>query len=595
MSCLSFDLIMLNRKRLIKFTVILPVAVATSIIILNYYKNDSLKSVSLERMVMPGLMSREHAKYESSCYECHLPFSKESQDGKCIACHKEVGKDLKENQGYHGLYNRVSELKCKSCHTEHKGREAILVILDKETFDHKHTDYVLAGAHADISASCEVCHETGKKYRDAKMICFDCHEKDDAHRGQLGQTCKECHNEISFSNASYDHDKTGFYPDGKHNEVECNLCHPDSGYKHTPKNCIDCHLINDIHDSKPDERCERCHSSADGWKKYAFDHDRETRFVLNNRHAELRCDKCHPKTIFKKRSGLECIDCHRDDDIHKGRTGPVCAKCHDSFEWRQARFNHDKDTSFQLLGGHRDAACISCHKDSSGGNKLEKTCIGCHSSDDVHQGQLGTSCNSCHNTREWGEQIRFEHDLTPFPLIGMHTATPCGECHLSSTFKENLRKDCISCHQQDDGHELKLGTNCARCHNPNGWRLWEFDHNSQAKFKLQGAHEGLKCQACHREPMKTDIEIPGTCYSCHKNQDVHLGKFGEHCDWCHNVNEFVTVKSFHKISKDGESERMEKNCFTCHRGDDIHYGSYGRLCDRCHTVETFFRSKIENY
>ena len=585
---------MLNRKQIINIAVILLIVIVTFIIIRSLYKKDVIEKVALERMVMPGLISDYHATYENDCYECHAPFSKESQDDKCIFCHKEVGNDLIKKSGYHGRFEQIAEMKCKSCHTEHKGRDAVLVLLDKETFDHNLTDYALVEAHASISVSCEACHETGKKCRDVKMECFSCHEKDDIHRGQLGQMCKDCHTETSFKNASFDHSKGEFSLEGKHKEVACDLCHPDYRYKNTPETCITCHLINDNHDSKPDEKCERCHNSIDGWNKFSFDHSKETKFVLKDRHAELKCNSCHIRTIFKEKPGLKCIDCHKDDDIHRGRTGPECKKCHDSIKWRQVKFDHDKDTDFKLLGKHKDVSCAACHKGSLSEKVLDVMCIDCHRSDDIHQGQLGISCDLCHNISEWGEQIKFEHDLTQFPLIGIHAVTPCGECHLSSAFKEDLKKDCFSCHRHDDGHELKLGTYCASCHNPNGWRLWEFDHDSQTEFKLEGSHVGLKCQTCHRRPMEKKLEIFSTCYSCHKDKDIHLGRFGEHCDWCHNAKEFVAISNFHEIPKQGKLEAIEKNCYTCHEDDDIHYGSYSRLCDRCHTVESFLKLKINN-
>jgi hypothetical protein len=148
---------MLNRKQIINTAVILLIVAVTFIIIRSIYKKDVI-----ERMVMPGLISNYHATYENDCYECHAPFSKESQDDKCISCHKEVGKDLTKKSGYHGRFEQIAEMKCKSCHTEHKGRDAVLVLLDKETFDHNFTDYALVGAHDSISVSCEACHETGK-------------------------------------------------------------------------------------------------------------------------------------------------------------------------------------------------------------------------------------------------------------------------------------------------------------------------------------------------------------------------------------------------------------------------------------------------
>ena len=91
-----------------KIAVILLIVVTTFFIIRSFYKKDVL-----EKMVMPGLVSEYHAKIEGDCYACHSPFSKESQNDKCISCHREVGKDLIKKSGYHGCFEQVSEMKCK--------------------------------------------------------------------------------------------------------------------------------------------------------------------------------------------------------------------------------------------------------------------------------------------------------------------------------------------------------------------------------------------------------------------------------------------------------------------------------------------------
>ncbi len=577
-----------------KIAVIILIIATAFFIIRSIYKEDVAEKDVLEKMVMPGLVSDYHAKFENDCSSCHFPFSKESQNQKCIFCHDEIGKDLIDRSGYHGRFEQVSTMKCKSCHTEHKGRNTVLVLLDMETFDHKFTDYKLVGAHAGISVGCEGCHKTGEKYRVAKVECFSCHEKDDIHKGRLGQKCKDCHIESSFKDASFDHSETAFALDGKHKEAACGLCHPDARYKNIPDACIACHLINDIHDSKPDEECGRCHNSINSWSEFYFDHGKETKFELKDRHATLKCDACHQGTIFKVIPGLECFNCHKDDDIHNGRTGPECEKCHNSNKWIQVKFDHDKETDFKLLGKHKNATCTACHKGGTSEDELDDTCIGCHLPNDVHQGMLGVSCDVCHNTNQWSDQVKFEHDLTQFPLIGQHTVIPCVECHHSAVFKEELAIDCYSCHRLDDAHKLGLGTYCEDCHNPNGWRLWEFDHNSQTKFNLDGSHAGLKCQTCHHKPMLKMVEISNTCYSCHKDKDVHLGRYGEHCDWCHNIKEFKKINNYHAIYKKGELAAIEKNCYTCHKEDDIHYGNYGPFCDRCHTVESFLKLKIGN-
>ena len=49
---------------------------------------------------------------------------------KCLDCHKEVASDVRGKMGYHG---RIAERECRTCHTEHRGRDAKVVLLDEKT------------------------------------------------------------------------------------------------------------------------------------------------------------------------------------------------------------------------------------------------------------------------------------------------------------------------------------------------------------------------------------------------------------------------------------------------------------------------------
>ncbi len=71
--------------------------------------------------------------------------------------------------------------------------------------------------------------------------------------------------------------------------------------------------------------------------------------------------------------------------------------------------------------------------------------------------------------------------------------------------------------------------------------LWQFDHNTQTAYKLEGAHEGLDCQACHQKPITRDDLLSNSCALCHQEDDAHEGRFGQHCERCH------TAESFKKI------------------------------------------------
>jgi Zn finger protein HypA/HybF involved in hydrogenase expression len=44
-------------------------------------------AVSLESVLMPGKLIRDHAKAEGKCENCHVRFEREGQDRLCRDCH----------------------------------------------------------------------------------------------------------------------------------------------------------------------------------------------------------------------------------------------------------------------------------------------------------------------------------------------------------------------------------------------------------------------------------------------------------------------------------------------------------------------------
>ncbi len=491
----------------------------------------------LEKLVMPGKLITGHAKYEDKCEKCHESFSKTDQSYLCRACHDDIEKDLKKKKGFHGKSKIVKNRPCKSCHTDHIGRNKDVVGLDKETFNHNQTDFKLNGKH--LLLKCESCHKKGKKHRQAPGECYDCHKNDDAHKGKLGKKCHKCHSESGWKKIKFDHDKTDFPLKGKHEKASCESCHPDNRHKDTPKKCYACHAINDAHKGRYGKQCQKCHKEDD-WSEPYFDHNKKTKFKLRYRHTKVLCDSCHTHktgSIFKKHPGKQCIACHRDDDKHRGKNGKKCQKCHSEKGWKKTSFNHDRDTDFKIKGRHKKLKCTACHPSEKRKKKLKTDCYSCHRFDDVHKGKQGRDCGKCHVEKGWDKIIRFNHDLSDFPLLGQHSIIPCEECHFDNVFN-NTSSRCASCHQKDDAHKKTLGTMCERCHNPNGWKLWRFDHNSETKFKLEYSHKGLKCGACHKDEMEAHVEQSPTCVVCHVKDDVHGGQFGNKCDQCHNTDVF---------------------------------------------------------
>lgn len=141
----------------------------------------------------------------------------------------------------------------------------------------------------------------------------------------------------------------------------------------------------------------------------------------------------------------------------------------------------------------------------------------------------------------WPDNIRFDHEFTTFPLIGLHAITACNDCHATQEFK-SAKVVCSSCHKEDDIHMLALGNDCAGCHNPNGWDFWQFNHDTQTKFILDGGHSGLVCNACHKAPAPKKIELAKDCIECHRSDDIHNERFGAACNRCHTTESFKNIR-----------------------------------------------------
>ncbi|MCX7151930.1 MAG: cytochrome C, partial [Proteobacteria bacterium] len=174
---------------------------------------------TLESALMPGAVIAGHAKTEHECGKCHARGERAAQPALCLDCHKPVAADVKSGQGYHG---RLKDKTCRSCHTEHKGREAKIVKLDTKTFDHNQTDFALKGKH--LGRECASCHKKGETWSKAPAECVACHRKDDKHKNGLGEKCANCHNDGNWKDARFDHAKTKFPLRLAHTEAKCADC-----------------------------------------------------------------------------------------------------------------------------------------------------------------------------------------------------------------------------------------------------------------------------------------------------------------------------------------------------------------------------------
>ena len=487
---------------------------------------------------MPGNVIGGHADLETKCDNCHVRFNRDAQPRLCLACHKPIASDVRTGQGFHGrlkerncrechtdhkgrdarivaldekrfdhtrtdfllrgkhanepcdnchragIPHRKAPSECVSCHRKddkHKGNLGDKCgnchdenDWKKARFDHEKTKFPLRFAHED--AACEKCH-VEQRFAKTPRDCLSCHRKDDAHKGAFGARCETCHNEEKWNRPTFRHNAdTRFRLLGRHIEARCTSCHTKPLYRQkTPTRCRDCHAKDDVHKRSQGDKCEACHSEK-SWKTARFDHNRETDFVLRDKHASAKCESCHKPSNEKEKLPSRCNACHAEDDQkkgHKGRYGEKCGSCHNEKAFKPSTFLHDRDTRYLLRGRHKQAKCDSCHKGPSIHDKLETRCYSCHQRDDLekgHQGRYGEKCETCHVEQDF-KTVNFDHDRdTSYLLTGKHRKAKCDNCHTVPLGSPKFDKRCHTCHKSDDVHFGSFDLRCDQCHVTEDWR-----------------------------------------------------------------------------------------------------------------------------
>ncbi len=473
----------------------------------------------------------------------------------------------------------------------------------------------LSSAHARLESRCDSCHSSFQKTAQNSK-CTACHGGVGADiasgthfHGRFGPArsgaCKSCHSDhkgrgfalIQLNRASFNHAFTDYPLVGGHARVNCTGCHGGgNNFRGVAKVCASCHSRNDPHRGQLGRECQTCHTPA-AWKQIKpFDHS-GTGFALSGAHRQQSCNSCHAGQRWKG-LGTTCIACHARDDAHHGSRGTNCANCHNTGSWGGATFDHST-TGFPLIGAHASTSCAGCHGANNANKHPPRTCFGCHASDDVHKGNNGNDCASCHNSRNW-KQTSFDHDETHFPLKGAHRTTKCEACHKQPPKLVKPPMACIGCHAADDKHKGGNGQDCERCHNATSWKSVSFNHNTMTRFALAGKHAAAKCEACHVQPADK-VKLSMECASCHAKDDVHKGRLSKACGQCHDANDWKSgVRFDHGLTRfpllgkhatvvctgchvDKTFAAKGVTCASCHV-DDHHKGTLGTpsQCSQCH-------------
>ena len=292
--------------------------------------------------------------------------------------------------------------------------------------------------------------------------------------------------------------------------------------------------------------CGICHSSK-GWQLdtaiYSFDHNK-TKLALTGQHTEVSCRQCHSSLVFSE-AKKECNECHID--VHQATTGLDCERCHTPVSWLVNNITEIHQMSrFPLLGAHRTADCIDCHKsetlvrfDVPGVN-----CIDCHrevymatkNPDHIESG-FPEDCSQCHpiNGFEW-TGTGFNHSL--FPLTNGHSGLECTKCHTTGNYYD-ADPDCYSCHQSkynnttNPNHQVMgFPPTCKICHDTKGWSPASFKQHDVLFPIYSGSHNGKwdSCSECHPDLNNYAVF---DCKTCHANAHEGRNYTNAQCYDCH--------------------------------------------------------------
>ena len=409
--------------------------------------------------ILGGVTS--HAEIGGQCEACHsAPWDSTRMEDLCVNCHGEIARQMRSMVALHGeMYLVNPGLECRDCHPEHRGAESPLTVLQGNEFPHELLGFSLNGHRLTVQKepfTCADCHHDDISTFTSNT-CDACHRQMDpvfarAHLLSFGTECLNCHDGVDVFGERFNHNVSQFRLTGKHQEVECVLCHVDArslaDFQNASQVCYSCHRNDDAHETRFGTDCGACHT-PDGWQPAKFDHNLSD-FKLEGAHAEVACEACHKNGVFKG-TPTDCYSCHQQDDVHGGSFGKDCSTCHVPVGWDSVTFDHNR-TAFPLDGAHANVQCEQCHTNNTFVGTPTQ-CVACHADPAFHFGAFGTNCQECHSTSAWiPARFNLSHPQPRVDEEGTginHGRTTCRTCH-----PDTVRTyTCLACHSDNQGGE----------------------------------------------------------------------------------------------------------------------------------------------
>lgn len=333
------------------------------------------------------------------------------------------------------------------------------------------------------------------------------------------------------------HDGKHLTEEGESIRLHCNICHsipvtvkgddrpPEMPlvYIQEPASHLETNFMAD-HRFQANSGCQECHgeiqfgdddssfcanSACHGraWPMVELDANFEHPLVLEGKHAEVWCHKCHEG---EKKPEYECANCHEAPDPH---FGVACEDCHTPEGFAGADWG-DFVHPMPLEDAHANLACADCHVE---GQALTSDCAGCHQPPADH---YGPNCRDCHTPTSFAD-ASIPAEEHPIPLIGAHQTASCSGCHAEG--QETPEYICSNCHEPPENH---LPGKCDICHTPQGFA-------ESASFLVSEA-----------PPISHSLQGRDNCLQCHDPAGEiqpapsnHVDYDNEQCALCHKAEQ----------------------------------------------------------
>jgi len=444
----------------------------------------------------------ELAAHITGKYEVPIRSNIRVKDQTCLRCHPDAENIADVTMDVRHDIHMEEGVLCADCHSRlvhaAEGEPNVIQIGQCDDCHNNHQSFSIKGKHAELR--CSDCHPNGV-YNAVSGLCQDCHDVPADHVEGVYSNCEACHSDAGWDIIGFDHITISLK--GGHSHLACFDCHQTDTYSGLSPDCESCHDLPTPHVDIDTKVCIDCHT-LNGWSPAEFDH---SFFELTGQHTTVACKECHTGGQYSDVSTL-CEDCHIAPVDHALDINETCELCHTTDGWSDIIYDH---TTFLLVEGHSDVACVDCHIDKQY-DTTSSLCEDCHNAPVNHAVNINTDCEACHTIAGWTPAF-FDH--TTYQLTGAHTSLDCSECHQGGVYT-GTPTSCVSCHPEPRYHSGL--SNCAQCHTTTRFTPSTYRH-PRVNEHTSGNEHRLNCVSCHKTTYSSYSCTGSGCHSSNNPRD----------------------------------------------------------------------------